>query len=460
MLDTVIRGGTVVTPTETYAADVGIDDGRIAAVGSADAMPAADETVDATGKLVLPGVIDPHVHIDDMFSFDSYESAGRAAALGGTTTFIDFGWQPWVGDLSIFDEPGTPLDGVEYKLDRAENPLVDFGLHCVLVRQEASTLEGIEDVIDAGVTTFKVFTAYEVGMDNGFMKRAFDAIADAGAVAMAHTEDPGVCDDRTDRFIEEGKGAPEWYPKSRPDYAEAMAAEDAARLAVEAGCRYYGVHTTNRKSVEVLAWLQDQYGPEQIRMETCTHYTTLDDSIFAEMGHLPMLAPPIRTPDDNEAMFEYLESGHLDVVSTDHCGYTVESKQVDNWWDSKFGANQLQTSLPVFHDEAVNRRGYSYPFLVRVMCANPARLFGLSNKGTLDPGKDADVVVFDPDATYTITAEDNAGVADFTLYEGREVTGRVEKTFVRGELVADDGEVVGEPGHGRFVERDDPDWSG
>jgi dihydropyrimidinase len=459
MLDTVIRGGTVVTPTDTFEADVGIEGEQIAAVGTAEAIPEAEETVDATGKLVLPGVIDPHVHIDDMFSFDTYESAGRAAALGGTTTFIDFGWQPWVGELSIWDEPGTPLDGVEYKLDAAENPIVDFGLHCVLVRQEEATLEGIPAVIDAGVTTFKLFTAYEVGMDNGFMARAMQAIADHGAVAMAHTEDPGVCDDLTDRFIEEGKGAPEWYPRSRPDYAEAMAAEDAARLAVEAGCRYYGVHTTNRKSVEVLAWLQEKYGADQIRMETCTHYTTLDDSIFEEMGHLPMLAPPIRKPDDNDAMFEYLESGHLDVVSTDHCGYTVESKQVENWWDSKFGANQLQTSLPVFHDEAINRRGYSYPFLVRVMCRNPARLFGLANKGTIEPGKDADLVVFDPEASYTITADDNGGVADFTLYEGREVTGKVEKTFVRGALVADDGEVVGEPGHGEFVEREDPDWT-
>jgi len=458
MLDTVIRGGTVVTPSDTFEADVGIQGEQIAALGSAASMPDAESVVDASGKLVLPGVIDPHVHIDDMFSFDSYESAGRAAALGGTTTFIDFGWQPWIGDLSIWDYEGTPLDGVEYKQEQAEAPIVDYGLHCVLVREEASTLEGIGEVIDAGVTTFKLFTAYEVGMDNGFMSRAMQAIGDHDAVAMAHTEDPGVCDDLTDRFIEEGKGAPEWYPRSRPDYAEAMAAEDAARLAVEADCQYYGVHTTNRKSAEVLAWLQDKYGPELIRMETCTHYTTLDDSIFEEMGHLPMLAPPIRTPDDNDAMFEYLESGHLDVVSTDHCGYTAESKQVENWWDSKFGANQLQSSLPVFHDEAVNRRGFSYPFLVRVMSRNPARLFGMPNKGTLEPGTDADIVVFDPEATYTISAGDNGSVADFSLYEGREVTGKAEKTFVRGALVADGGEVVGEPGHGRFIERERPDW--
>jgi dihydropyrimidinase len=204
---------------------------------------------------------------------------------------------------------------------------------------------------------------------------------------------------------------------------------------------------------------REEYGEELVRAETCTHYTTLDDSVFEEMGMLPVLQPPIRKPDDNEAMFEQFEGGTLDVVSTDHCGYSTETKDVDDWWDCAVGANALQTSLPVFHDEAVNRRGFSYPFLVRVMCRNPARIFGMPGKGTLDPGTDADVVVFDPTETYTISAEDNVGFADFSIYEGREVTGRVEKTFVRGELVADDGEVLGEAGHGEFVERERPDWA-
>jgi dihydropyrimidinase len=171
-----------------------------------------------------------------------------------------------------------------------------------------------------------------------------------------------------------------------------------------------------------------------------------------------MLAPPIRKPDDIEAMFEYLDSGTLDIVSTDHCAYTRESKQTENWWDSSFGANSLQVSLPVFHDAAVNERGRSYPYLVRKMCHNPAQVYGMPNKGSLDPGTDADLVVFDPDEEYTITADDNASKADFSIYEGRTVTGRVKKTFVRGELVADDGEIVADPGQGRFVDRVTPEW--
>jgi dihydropyrimidinase len=458
MVDTLIRGGTVVTPTDTVKADVAIDGERIVAVGDATAVPDAETVVDADGKLVLPGVIDPHVHIDDVFSFDSYESASRAAALGGTTTFIDFAWQGWTGEISPWEEESTLLEGIERKRSKAESPIVDYGLHAAITREDESVFEELEAAIEAGVPTFKLFTAYEIGLSNGFMDRTFRELAEHDAIAVLHSEDGTVCDYWTERFREEGKGDPEWYPQSRPHYAEAIAADSAIRMAMDAGCRYYGIHTTCRSAAEVIERYRREHGSERIRAETCTHYTTLDDSIFEEMGNLPMIAPPIRTPDDNEAMFEHLRRGTLDVVSTDHCGYTEESKQVEHWWDSKFGANALQTSLPVFHDEAVNRRGFGYPFLVRVMCTNPARIFGMPEKGTLEPGTDADLVVFDPDVTYTITAEDNVGAADFSIYEGREVTGRVEKTFVRGELVADDGEVVGEPGHGHFLERERPDW--
>ncbi|WP_255192098.1 dihydroorotase [Natronobeatus ordinarius] len=458
MVDTVIHGGAVVTPTETVEADVAIDGERIAAVGDPDSMPDADRVVDATGKLVLPGVVDPHVHIDDMFSIDTYETATRAAALGGTTTYIDFAWQAWIGDLSPWDEEGTLLEGIERKREKGAGAVVDYGLHGAITRADEAVLEELEAVVEAGVPSIKLFTAYEIGLENGFMDRVFNRLADLDAFAVLHTEEGTICDERTERFQREGKGDPEWYPRSRPDYAEAIAAEAAARMAMEAGCRYYGIHTSCRKSAEVLARYREQYGEERLRAETCTHYTTLDDSIFEELGHLPMIAPPIRKPDDVEAMFEHLKRGTLDVVSTDHCGYTEESKQVTNWWDSKFGANALQTNLPVFHDEAVNRRGFSYPFLVRVLCRNPARIFGLQDKGTLDPGTDADVVVFDPTETYTITAEENASAADFSIYEGREVTGRVKQTFVRGELVADDGEIVAEEGHGQFLERESTDW--
>ncbi|WP_433633500.1 dihydroorotase [Halomicrococcus sp. NG-SE-24] len=455
-VDTIIRGGTLVTPTGETNASIAIDRGEIVNIGSERTLPEASETIDASGLLVMPGAVDPHVHVDDMFSVDSYETATAAAAAGGITSYIDFAWQAWVGELGIWDEESSLLEGVKRKQRKGEEALIDYSLHGALTREDPSVFDEISDVVDAGVTSFKMFTAYEHGLSNGFMNLAMQHIADEDAVGVCHTEDPSICDTLTDQFQEEGKGDAKWYPKSRPDYAEAMAAEDAIRMALEAGMKYYGIHTTCRKSADILDHFQND--GSLVRAETCTHYCTLDDSVYEEMGNLPMIAPPIRKEDDIESMFEHLQNGCLSVVSTDHCAYRLDQKQTENWWDSAFGANALQVSLPIFYDEAVNRRGFSAPFVVQMMSTNPAHTFGLSQKGTLEPGTDADLVLLDPQESYTITADDNLCKSDFSIYEDREVTGRVKKTFVRGKLIADDGEIVGEPGYGQFIDREIPDW--
>jgi dihydropyrimidinase len=457
-VDTLIIGGTVVSPDTTRQGSVAIDDGKIVAIGDHATLPAASTTIDATNKLVMPGVVDPHVHVGDMFSMDSYESATAAAALGGVTTCIDFGWQAWVGEASPFDAEGPLLKGVDRKRAKAEEAIVDVGLHGGITREDPAVLEELAAAVDAGVTSFKMYSTYEMGVSYGFMERVFERLSDLGAVAVVHTEDDSVCETRTARLQKEGRGNPTDYPDARPDYAEAMAAGDAVELATEHGCKYYGFHTTSEKAAAELARYRDRYGPELVRAETCTHYTVLEESVYAEHGNLAMLAPPIRPEDDREALIDHLRRGTLDVVSSDHCGYTRERKAADDWWDSAFGANGLQTELPVLHDELVVRRGLSYPLLVRLKCSNPARLFGLPNKGTLDPGTDADVVVFDPTTIETVTADNNASTADFTLFEGREVTGTVETVLVRGTPVVRDGELVGTPGDGTFVARETPTW--
>jgi len=457
-VDTLIAGGTVVLPETTRRASIAIDGGNIVAVGNREEFPEPSTTIDATDKIVMPGVVDPHVHIDDMFSMDSYESATAAAALGGVTTCIDFGWQAWVGEESPFDTEGSLVDGIDRKRAKAADAIVDVSLHGGITREDPAVLDELADAVDAGITSFKMYSTYGMGVSYGFMERVFERLSDLGAVAVVHTEDDSVCTTRTARLKEQGRGDPTEFPDARPDYAEAMAASDAVRLATEHGCKYYGFHTTSEAAAAELARYRNRYGPELVRAETCTHYTALDESVFAEHGTLAMLAPPIRGGADREALVDHLRRGTLDVVSSDHCGYTRERKAAENWWDSAFGANGLQTELSVLHDELVVQRGFSYPMLVRMKCSNPARLFGLPNKGTLDPGTDADVVVFDPTTTETITAADNASTADFTLFEGREVTGSVETVLVRGETVVRDGDLVGSPGHGQFVDRDVPTW--
>jgi len=457
-VDRLIAGGRVVTPRDVGTRSVAIDDGEIVAVGAEQALPEANERLDASGMIVMPGVVDPHVHIDEEPEnrAGTYEAETQAAALGGVTSFIDFSFQ---GLDRANSGPGAPLiDGIEHKRENQDDAYVDYSLHSVLRREDEDSFDELEAAVDAGVTSFKMFrSTYAIGVGNGFIHEAFRHIADLDAVAALHTEDPAVCDAITERFKREGKGDAVYYPDSRPDYAEAMAAEDAARMAQELGVKYYGVHTSNRKSAAILDQFQDD--GSRIRAETCTHYTIFDRTHHEEFGNYPLIAPPLRTQDDIDAMFEYLDKGTLSVVSTDHSVYHKEYKETEDWWDAPFGATGLQFSLPVFHEVAVNQRDLSYPFLVRTMCTNPAQTFGFENKGTLEPGTDADVVVLDPEKRYTIDAADKASNDPVSIYEGVDVTGTVEHTFVRGEPVVAEGEVVGESGHGAFVEREIPDWT-
>jgi len=455
--DRVVRNGRVVTAESTFDADLVVDDGKIVGLVSPGTSIEATDVVDASGLLVMPGVVDPHVHVAEPNNIDTFEHGSRAAALGGVTTFITFAWQAWAGDQSPWDEPGSLREGVERQLTAGEDSVVDYGLHATLSREDEAAFDEFPSLVSDGLTSFKMFTAYEFGLSTGFVERALEEISAVDAVAVVHTEDDSVCTAREERMRSDGRGSPVDYPDSRPDYTEAMAADDILRLARAANAKYYGFHTTSRATADVIAAYRKD--GTQVRGETCTHYTTLDESAYRDQGTLPVIAPPLRTRDDVDAMFEHLESGTLDVVSTDHVGFKRANKAADQWWDAPYGANSVQRSLPVFHDEAVVKRGYSYPFLVEKMCKNPAQAFGLDEKGTLKPGTDADFVLFDPEQTQTIRATDNASLADYSIYEGREVTGSVVQTYLRGELLADGDEVVAKPGFGEFIERSIPDWS-
>ncbi|MES3516736.1 MAG: amidohydrolase family protein [Natronomonas sp.] len=455
-LDTIISSGKIVTSDEIINASLGISDGQIVAVGDRDQLPEADRTVDASGQLVLPGVVDPHVHVGDHISDDSYETATKAAALGGVTTIIDFAWQGFDGDDAPWEQPGTLREGIDKKRNAAKGEaVVDYTFHAGILREDDSILDEIPEIVEYGIPSFKIFTAYDWGLSNGFIERVMERLAETGAVGLYHTEDRTICEERSDQLKAAGKSDPTSYPESRPAHAEAIAADAAARLAVETGSKYYGVHTSCQAAADVL----EQHARDgSIRAETCTHYLALDESVYDRLGSLPRIAPPIRPREDVASMFDHLGHGTLSVVSTDHVAQKAATKHESEWWEGPYGANGLQTSLPVVHQEAVVERDFSYPFLVRVMASNPAQTFGLQNKGTLQPGTDADIVLFDPEIEYTITAEDNASISDHSLYEGMEVSGAVTKTFVRGNLVAEDGEIVAENGRGNFVQRPVPDW--
>jgi len=455
-LDTLITGGTIVTESGTFDSCLGIKGETIACLGAEAEMPPAEETIDASEQLVMPGVVDPHVHIDNITSIETWDAGSKAAVAGGITSILSFAWQPWEGEKSPWDRKGSLTEAVEREKQRVSNSLIDYGFHATLTHEDDSVLDELPELVHNGIQSIKIFTAYEFGLTNGFIHRVFSRLSQLGGVATVHTEDQSVCKRLQEEHIETGRGDPEWYPSSRPPFAEAMAVDDALRMAADTGVKYYGMHTSCREAMDVFE--QFQQDGHAVRGETCTQYTALEESIYESMGCLPIIAPPIRTADDNDAMFESLQDGVLDVVSTDHVAFKRGNKTTDNWWNSKFGANGLQTSLPVFHHEAVNKRGCSYPFLVRVMCASPARLFGFPNKGTLEPGTDADIVLFDPDRSFVITAVDAYSEADYSLFENKEVHGQVTRTLVRGTTVYRDGEIVTPDHTGQFVNRQIPSW--
>jgi dihydropyrimidinase len=435
---------------------VGIRNGRIAGLGSESTLPPAEQTVDATGKLVMPGVVDPHTHIAGYNSIDSYETGTAAAAVGGVTSLITFAWQGWTG--SDWNDTETLYEATERHKSWAE-PLVDYSLHPTITRETPDVLAELPKLAAAGLTSVKMFTTDDIRLSYGFIGEVFEQLAETGAVGMVHTEDYSVCSRQADavKSAPDGKAATA-YPRSRPDHSEAMAADSIVRLALAADAKYYGAHTTSATAADAIAALQTD--GSTVRAETCTHYTALDQSAYEELGNLSIMAPPLRASSDVDAMFDYLRDGTLSVVSTDHVPLPRERKVDAPWWQSAFGINSLQTSLPVFHDVAVNERGISYPMLVRLMCRNPAEAFGLPAKGRIEPGADADLIVFNPHETYTISAERNHSNADYSVYDGREVTGRVNSTYVRGTLVAEEGHIVAQPGHGAFLAREVPDWSG
>jgi len=453
-IDTIVTGGTVVTADSMFDAAVGVDDGIIVGVADERALPTADRRVDVDGNLILPGVVDPHTHLAGYNSIDSYETGTAAAAAGGVTSLLTFAWQGW--DDGEWDDTGTLSGAVERHKDGAA-PLIDCGHHPVITQETPEVLNELPALVDAGVTSFKMFTTDDIRLSNGFIGEVFHRLAELGAVGMVHTEDYSVCTERTKAVqAEPSSESASAYPRSRPDYAEAMAAGAAARLAAAADAKYYGVHTTSKAAADAIASVRTD--GSNVRAETCTHYTALDNDALGRLGNRGIMAPPLRTPDDIDALFDRLRDGTLSVVSTDHVALPMSRKECGPWWESAFGVNSLQTSLPVFHDEAINRRDFSYPSLVDLLCTTPARTFGLPSKGRIEPGADADLVVFDPDETYTINAARNHSDADYSIYDGREVTGRVKKTFVRGTLVADNGEIVAEPGYGRFLSRVVPNW--
>jgi dihydropyrimidinase len=436
--DLLLAGGTVVTGHGMTRADVGIRDETIAAVGPDLPRSSAREVLDVSGKLILPGVIDVHVH---PAYEDDLEACSRVAAYGGTTTLLHF--------ISV--RVGESLVGrlEESIQDGAARSRLDFGLHGSLF-EAARQIAEIPQAMALGVRSFKFFLPYIKqgwSTDDYQLVRAMDLLAEREGLAMVHGENGGAIDYLEDRYLAPGAGAAEYY-RTHPDALEEEAIFRALRLAEVVGCPLYVAHVTSARSLPHLRRALEEGQP--VFAETCSSYLTLTREIAFERGVLAKIGPPLRSAADRAALWGALREGTLQVVSTDHAP-KIKDPRAD-FRTAPYGAPQAETLLPLTYDGGVNQGRISPVRLVQVLSENPARIFGLHpRKGTIAPGADADLVVFDPARPFTIRAENQHSGAGYTLYEGRNVLGWPECSFQRGRRVLFQGEVVAEPGSGRFL---------
>jgi len=452
-----IAGGTVVTASGSRSADVLIAGGRIDAV-EPDLAPRVEgvRVIDATGLLVLPGVLDAHTHTrlpsDD--EPDRFFQDSVAAAFGGTTTFL------------AFDNPGTgasqadrPLaDAVaDWRARSQGQSAIDYGLSLVLTAKRAARLEELPAVVDAGVPTVKAFMVYDFGVDQATLRRALLLMRRAGGMLQLHCEDRATLERRTADLLAGGHTAPRYHAESRPAAVEAAGTELAMRLVRSTDWPLYVVHLSCRDALERVR--SARADGDVVFVETCPHYLTLDETRYeapAEEAVRYVISPPLRAPGERDALWAGLADGSLDLVATDHVPDRLAVEKAN--WGEPFdrisnGAPGIETLLALVYSEGVAVGRIDLGRLVDLLATTPARLFGLPHKGAVEPGRDADVVLFDPAARRTIRQADLHHTSDYTPYEGFEVAGAVRSVFVRGRAVIEDGRFVGARGWGRFVER-------
>jgi allantoinase len=445
----VIRGGTLVTETARIRADLRVRGERIIGIEQGADTHTADRVIDATGLLVLPGGVDAHVHARDPDEplIEGFHTATMAAAAGGITTIIEM---PQAVPLAA--------DGDSFRVRRKaaeQNAVIDVAMYGAVVGG-TTTPDDLSAMREAGAIAFKAFmvggSAGMVPVSDANIMRTLETLRDTGMILTVHAENADLVADGIRRMQEAGRVDPLAHAHSRPAPYEAEAVQRAIFLAEVTGGRLHIAHVSSQLALEFIQAAKAR--GVRVTAETCPQYLVMDVSDLARKGGFARCAPPLRTRGDVEAIWRGLADGALDFVCSDHCGYTIASKEAG--WADIFAAPQglsvIQHMFPVVYDNAINVRGWSWPDIVQRTATAPARLFGLApRKGSLAIGADADIVLYDPNAEETITRDGLLTRQKWSAFEGRTYRGRVVRTLVRGRDVYANGEIVAAAGNGRFL---------
>ncbi|HEY0416584.1 MAG TPA: dihydropyrimidinase [Gaiellaceae bacterium] len=452
-----IKGGRVVTAADDYVADVFVEGERISLIGESLDV-AADKVIDASGKYVLPGAVDPHTHLDMPWrgetTIDDFESGQTAAAFGGTTTHVDFCIQ---AKGQSFGEALEIWHG-----KREGKSIIDNGFHIAVTDlREGGTLEELARLPEEhGVTSYKLFMAYKDSLmvDDETLFRTMQVAADTGALVMVHAENGDAIEVLMTEAVAAGNTTPIYHALTRPPETEGEATNRAIQLARVAGAPLYVVHVSCRESVEPIALAREKGW--NIWGETCTQYLFIDQSFLDQPGFEGakyVYTPPPRAKENQDVLWSALRTNVLQAISTDHCAYLFKGQKdhgKDDFRQIPNGGPGLENRLQMIHHFGVREGRISLNRMVELLCTNPAKLFGLyPRKGTLAVGSDADVVVFDPEKRVTISAATHHSRADYNLFEGTEVQGSPHTVLLRGNVLVENDELVAKPGIGRFVKR-------
>jgi len=455
VFDLLIRNGKVVMPDTVLEADVAVQGERIAGLLKTAEPIQARQVIDARGLYVVPGGIDAHVHFDMEFlgqSKHTFESGTIAAAFGGTTTIIDF-------TLDLKTLGGPLLDAVEKRREKAEGKaVIDFAFHCVVNDGGDDTLRELEQVVAYGVPSFKMFTVYrEVNLyvNDATVYNVMERLRDLGGIAAVHTENCDIVDYCTARLLAAGQRAPVHYPESRPTFTEVECIRRVLFLARSARAAVYVVHIAAGEAVAAVRQARAEGRP--VYGETCPHYLVLTKAMYARPdGYNYVMSPPLRTEDDNEALWEGLAGGWLATVSSDDNSIDVEDKRAgaESFDRASPGCVDVETRIPLLFSEGVVKRRLPITRLVQVASTNPARIFGLyPRKGIIAAGSDADIVLIDPTARLRVSPQTLHMKVQYSPYEGWDVVGMPVTTISRGKVIVNKGAFLGTPGHGRFLPR-------
>lgn len=455
MLDLVLRGGTIVTNRVSFVGDVGVKGDQIAGVWRGQAAPEAYETVDATGMIVMPGAIDAHFHTrtgEEFFAnrADDMHTATVSAAMSGITTVIPF----------VFGDPGQPIvESLSTFFDMADQlSVVDYSAHCGL-RADMWLINQIPDAFGLGINSFKMHMAYRRNQqsqmsDDDHRLAALELIGVRGGIGMFHCENGYIIDYLEQKFMAAGDRSMAAFKRSRPNVTEAEAVHRTIVLGDMAECPVYVVHLSSREGLaEIVA---ARAAGRAVSTETCPQYLTLTSDALDQFGPLAKIGPPLRSEEDVDALWKALINGQIGIIGSDHSARTRADKMSggEDFFAAPFGTPTVEVMLPVVFYEGVKRGRISIEQFVSCFTENPARQFGLyPQKGVIQAGADADLVLWDPNASWAVDARDLTNPAGYSIFEGRRAQGRVIRSWLRGRSLVADGRVVAAPGSGQRAHR-------